>query len=74
MVACREPEEDLEGSESPDPIKMFVVESSGMFEQGSHWILKRFEQPTQRNFGSWIAECGLKLMYRSVGTRREEGR
>ena len=82
MVACREPEEDLEGSESvlfpPETLpagtnKMFVVESSGMIGQESRWILKRFEQPAQRNFESWIAECGLKLMYRSVGTKKGRG-
>ena len=49
------------------------MKSSGMTEQGSNRIPRKSERPGQKSFESSIAECGLKLMLKSVGTRKEEG-
>ena len=46
---------------------MFIVESSGMIEQGSRWILKRFEQPAQRNFESWWVEADVQECWDKKG-------
>ena len=53
--------------------KVFFMKSSGMTEQGSYWIPRKSGRPGQKSFESSIAECGLKLMWKSVGTRKEEG-
>ena len=49
------------------------MKSSGRTEQGSKRNPRKSERPGQRSFESTIAECGLKLMWKSVGTRKEEG-
>ena len=53
--------------------KVFFMKSSEMTEQGSCWIPRKSERPGQKSFESSTAECGLKLMWKSVGTRKEEG-
>ena len=53
--------------------KMFFKKSSGMTEQESCWIPRKSKRPGQKSFESSIAECGLKLTWKIVGTRKEEG-
>ena len=53
--------------------KVFFMKSSGMTEQGSYWIPRKSGRPGQKSFESSIAECGLTLMWKSVGTRKQEG-
>ena len=53
--------------------KLFFMKSSGMTEQGNCWVPRKPERRGQNNFESSIAECRLELMWKNVGTRKEEG-
>ena len=53
--------------------KVFFMKSSGMTAQGSYWIPRKSERPGQKSFESSIAECRLKLMWKSVGNKRGRG-
>ena len=77
MIACREPEENLE--ETQDEAVPIATEQNVL--QGDFWddrtgkLLdsEKVRAAGQKSVESSIAECGLKLTLKSVGTRKEEG-
>ena len=73
MVACREPDEDIEegeggelsGGQAPDQCGTQFHDD----RTKNHWLLKSFGRPEQRSFGNWIGEYERKPTCRSVGTK-----